>query len=151
MKFYPIERDGTVPGLPVGLPEEAYPVLGIFSAMYDKNPYLPPWIGYIAVCEGAAVGTCAFKTAPLAGRAEIAYFTFSGFEGKGYATQMAHHLITLARNEDSTVVVTAQTLPQQGASTRVLQKMGFTLHDTVHHPEDGRVWEWRHDGATKRT
>lgn len=35
-----------------------------------------------------------------------------------------------------------QVLPQQSASTRVLQELGFEQTVEVDHPEDGKVWGW---------
>jgi [ribosomal protein S5]-alanine N-acetyltransferase len=55
---------------------------------------------------------------------------------------MGRQLIELARKTDPSVRVTAQTLPTENASTRVLQKLGFTRIGEVNHPEDGLVWEW---------
>ncbi len=37
----------------------------------------------------------------------------------------------------------AQTLPEKNASTRILEKLGFSFMGPVQHPEDGEVWEWR--------
>jgi len=39
--------------------------------------------------------------------------------------------------------VFAQTLPKDSPSTTVLKNLGFTHRDTLLHPEDGLVWEWR--------
>jgi len=41
------------------------------------------------------------------------------------------------------VLVCARTLPQASASTKILEKNGFTLIGTVIDPDDGEVWEWR--------
>ena len=49
------------------------------------------WDGYFVVDTDTreVVGSCAFKGPPTeAGTVEIAYFTYPGFEGKGYATSM---------------------------------------------------------------
>ena len=55
---------------------------------------------------------------------------------------MGRELLRLAREADSEVTIFAQTLPDESASTRVLQKLGFEQTKTVEHPEDGKVWEW---------
>lgn len=44
------------------------------------------------------------------------------------------------------VLIAAQTLPQEGASTTILPRLGFTLVGTVDYPEDGPVWEWQLPG-----
>ena len=88
------------------------------------------------------MGACGFKSSPVAGRVEIAYGTFPGHEGRGFATTMARELVQISRQEDTSLTVTAQTLPEENASTSILKKLGFTLVGPVEHPEDGTVWEW---------
>ncbi len=56
---------------------------------------------------------------------------------------MAARLVDLAQEHPSRPVVATQTLPQRGASHAVLEKLGFQHTDTLQHPEDGTVWEWR--------
>ena len=86
----------------------------------------------------------AFKSPPTAeGVVEIAYFTYPGFEGRGYATAMATKLIALASRSPDVRKVIAHTLPEPGASTRVLQKVGMTCVGEVSDPDDGRVWRWQ--------
>jgi RimJ/RimL family protein N-acetyltransferase len=126
----------------VELPTAAAEVLPATAAMYRTTGFVAPWIGYIAVSKGRAVGTCAFKTAPADGRVEIAYFTFPEFEGRGIATAMARRLVALARTERPGVTVTAQTLPVRNASNRILEKLGFRLAGTAMDAEAGEVWEW---------
>lgn len=110
-------------------------------AMYPQGTAPLPWVGYLAEERGVPVGTCAFKTPPVAGEVEIAYFTFPGHEGRGVATRMAQRLIQVAAASGATLIK-AQTLPEANASTRVLEKLGFRLVGPVMHPEDGEVWEW---------
>ena len=111
-------------------------------ALYQKVGFMPPWIGYIARKGEVTVGTCGFKSPPVGGQAEIAYFTFPGHEGQGIATWMAEELVRIAKLADGGLKVTAQTLPENNASTAVLTKVGFQFARTVDHPEDGLVWEW---------
>jgi RimJ/RimL family protein N-acetyltransferase len=90
------------------------------------------------------VGSCAFKGAPTdGGTVEIAYFTYPGFEGRGYATGMAGKLIELASASPEVRRVVAHTLPEANASTRVLERVGMTFVGEVIDPEDGRVWRWQ--------
>jgi RimJ/RimL family protein N-acetyltransferase len=46
------------------------------------------------------------------------------------------------------ICVTAQTLPEENASMRVLRKLGFVLKGSVIDREDGTVWKWS-DEKTK--
>ncbi|QDU89396.1 hypothetical protein Pla175_27860 [Pirellulimonas nuda] len=109
--------------------------------------YRPPWIGYVAVAENVCVGVCGFKHPPAKDegvlRVEIAYCTLPEHEGLGFATAMASELIRLTNQADPTVIVAAQTLREEGASTTILRKLGFELWNEEIHPEDGEVWEWR--------
>jgi RimJ/RimL family protein N-acetyltransferase len=112
------------------------------AAMYEQDGYAPPWIGYLAELGGEFVGSCAFKSAPRQGQAEIAYWTFAEFEGQGIGSAMVRELILLARRTDPKVIVTAQTLPAESPSTAILRKLGFVELGTAEHPEDGLVWQW---------
>ena len=128
---------------PLTLPPGVASILPATADLYRSSGFEPPWIGYIAVNEGRAVGTCAFKCAPEEGRVEIAYFTFPEFEGRGFATAMAVQLIALARAEQPYVVVAAQTLPERNASNRILERLGFVQAGTAQDEDAGEVWEWR--------
>jgi GNAT superfamily N-acetyltransferase len=104
------------------------------------------WGGYFVLDEFTreVVGSCAFKSAPTDdGTVEIAYFTYPGFEGRGYATGMARKLIELARSSPAVRRVVAHTLPERNASTQVLRRVGMTFVGEVIDPEDGRVWRWQ--------
>jgi [ribosomal protein S5]-alanine N-acetyltransferase len=106
--------------------------------------------GDLALENGACVGACGFKSPPQNNRVEIAYFTLPGHESRGVATRMAAELIRLALEELPDVIVAAQTLPEENASTSVLKKLRFQLVGTVEHPEDGLVWEWQLSLANDR-
>lgn len=144
LDLLPIPPDGRPAGL--SLPEVALSACDATAAMYRRTGFVPPWIGYIGCQDGRPVGTCAFKTAPQNGRVEIAYFTFPGHEGRGVATEMARRLIRLACQTDPAVAVTAQTLPEENASTAILRKLGFAQTGWADDDEAGRVWEWHWQG-----
>lgn len=110
--------------------------------LYSLSGYNPPWLGYLAYWDGECVGTCAFKSLPQGNRVEIAYFTFPKCEGRGIATRMVEMLLSIAHETSPSVSVLAQTLPTANASTRILEKLGFTKIRDFDHPEDGLVWEW---------
>ena len=146
MKLIHISRTGVPEEDIPGLPEVAKEVGAAYVGLYERMGFVPPWLGYFALDEGVCVGTCGFKSPPLAGRVEIAYFTFPGFEARGYATRMAEAVIARGRRADTKVLFAAQTLPQEGASPAILRRLGFALVGTVDHPEDGPVWEWHLPG-----
>jgi [ribosomal protein S5]-alanine N-acetyltransferase len=87
---------------------------------FEKVGFVPPWVGYVAAENSVPVGTCAFKSPPVDGRVEIAYGTMPGREGRGIATAMARELVRIARQEDRSLTVFAQTLPEENASTAIL-------------------------------
>ncbi len=109
---------------------------------YAKAGYQIPWTGYLTFVNGVNVGTCAFKAPPFNGLVEIAYFTFPEFEGKGYGKQAAFRLIEIAHRAMPSILITAQTLPAENASTSILRSLGFVKTGTIEHQEDGLVWEW---------
>lgn len=141
MRLVEIDEDG-LPVERLELPDAARTVCERTAAAYRKTGFLRPWVGYLAEHDGHVVGTCAFKTPPQKGRVEIAYFTFPDYQGKGMATRMARLLIEKGRNTDPSIEITAQTLPQQNASTSVLRKLSFSRIGTAHDEEAGEVWEW---------
>lgn len=146
MQLVGILHDGSTPGAPAALPEIARAVVESNVQMYSGGGATPPWIGYLAFEGQTCVGTCAFKSAPVKGAVEIAYFTFPGHESRGVATAMAHQLVEIAVTAAPEVKITAQTMPAEGASTRILRRNGFVFHRALQHPEDGPVWEWLYAG-----
>ncbi len=101
------------------------------------------WSGYLAVeaASRAVVGICGFTGPPdAAGAVEIAYFTFPPFERRGHAGAMARALLAVA--EGSVRLVIAHTLPESNASTRILERLGFTRTGTVQDPDAGAAWRW---------
>jgi [ribosomal protein S5]-alanine N-acetyltransferase len=101
------------------------------------------WFGYLAL-DGASrqlVGVCGFKGPPVDGTVEIAYGTFSGFEGQGIATEMARFLVERARESGEVTRVIGHTLPERNASTSILAKLGMSFAGEAE--EDGMaVWRW---------
>ncbi len=141
LSFLAIPQDGK---LDHPLPEIATMVCQANSGMYQKTGFQRPWVGYLVQNQSEYIGTCAFKGPPQDGRVEIAYFTFPGHEGQGYATMMAKKLISIAKETKPDIVVFAQTLPEENASTCILKKLNFQLLGPKETAEDGLVWEWEH-------
>jgi [ribosomal protein S5]-alanine N-acetyltransferase len=105
-----------------------------------------PWVHGFAIVHQetqAVVGTAGFKGPPTAeGTVEIGYGVVRSYQGQGLATEAAEALVAFARGSDSVRLVRAHTLPESNASTRVLEKCGFTFVGEVVDPEDGIVWRW---------
>ncbi len=139
VRLVALGRDGSV-GEQVESTRHIASAIGMTVKMYVEGGFLPPWIGYIALADGVAVGACAFTSAPSNGRVEIAYSTFPDFEGRGVATAMARELIAIARAAG--IAVLAHTAPHHNASTTILERLGFTLVGTDDHPVGGVLWRW---------
>jgi RimJ/RimL family protein N-acetyltransferase len=110
-----------------------------------KAPRGPEWGGFLVADreQAVVVGTCGFTHGPEAdGSVEIAYFTFPDFEGRGYATAMARHLVDRSLKSEAVREVVAHTLPEPNASTRILEKVGLRKIGEAHDPDAGRVWRW---------
>ncbi|MBN1360088.1 MAG: GNAT family N-acetyltransferase [Sedimentisphaerales bacterium] len=105
-----------------------------------------PWtfgFAVVHVQDQVAIGMGGYKGAPGPdGVVEIAYGIVPAHEGKGYATELAQALVSYAFDTDGVTMVRAHTLPEPNASTRVLEKCGFTQIGEVVDPEDGPVWRW---------
>ena len=151
LQLVPIERPGTPADTGLQLPDIALEVCADTASLYESAGFVPPWLGYLALSEGRVVGSCGFKSPPVSGEVEIAYFTFPGFEGRGIASAMARELMALAVASAPGITVTAQTLRERGASSRILEKLGFRLRGDVTHPEDGEVWEWEYESRRGST
>ena len=115
-----------------------------YGEFYDRRSPSPPWIGYLAEDEttGTIIGSCGYKGDCCDGAVEIAYFSFPGFERRGFATEMARLLNDLAWRYREVRVIRAHTLQEENASVSLLRRLGFSWRGTVDDPDDGPVWRW---------
>jgi [ribosomal protein S5]-alanine N-acetyltransferase len=113
------------------------------AALYRRLGFSPPWVSYVAVADGRAVGGGAFVGPPRENRVEIAYFTHEELQGLGYATRTATELVAIARSANPGILICAFTLRESNASTRILQRLGLKLFGEARDPDAGDVWEWR--------
>ena len=75
--------------------------------------------------------------------AEIAYGIAPGYDGRGYATEVAKALIEFASLDARVKSIRAHTLTETNASTRVLEKCGFQKIGEAVDPENNLVvWRW---------
>ena len=123
--FVEIGKNGEPIELVGVLTDTARDVCDKTAALYELAGAYPPWMGYLVLEDDTIVGTCAFRSPPQNGEVEIAYFTFPEFEGRGFATEMARHLIQIVKDTGAGTTVFALTLPEKDASNRILQKLGF--------------------------
>ena len=108
-----------------------------------RNGYIFPWGHYFARIDGAPAGIGGFKSSPDAnGEVEIAYLVFIPSRDCGTATAIAALLVEIASTAGARSIC-AHTLPETNASTRVLEKNGFTFVGEIEDPDDGLVWRWQ--------
>lgn len=117
-----------------------------FMARLDGAQAADPWkdgFAVVHIAENAVIGLCSFIGPPGKDEmVEIAYGIAPAYQNRGYAGEAAQFLIAYALASDLVRTIRAHTLPQRSASTRVLEKCGFTLVGEIAHPEDGAVWRW---------
>ena len=123
--------------------EEIVATYAANADLYRRLSFIPPWVSYVAVDAGRAVGGGAFVGPPRNNRVEIAYFTRKELQGLGYATHTASALVEIARRANPSLVICAFTLRESSASTKILQRLGFKLFGDAQDPDAGDVWEWR--------
>ncbi len=117
------------------------------SRMDHVDRKLHPWYTYFLLVDAAsrqAVGVCGFKGAPtLFGSVELGYAMHEAFRNQGYMTETVRALVEWAFTHDSCRRVTAETLRDNYASQRVLQKSGLVLERAA---ENMLYWKIDRDG-----
>jgi [ribosomal protein S5]-alanine N-acetyltransferase len=87
------------------------------------------------------VGWGGFKGPPSDGVVEVGYEIAEARQGRGLATAATNAMVAEAFADDRVTKVIAHTLPERNASTRVLEKVGFTYAGAA--DEDGEaVWRY---------
>lgn len=124
----------------------SHEILQMTVEYYQRIGYTPPWIGYFAMQDGVIVGSAGIKGKPVNNKIEIAYGTFPDYQLQGIGTGICRKLVEIAQNTDPNLIITARTLPENNASTRILQKNNFQLLGTIIDDEDGAVYEWQYMG-----
>ena len=117
-------------------------LLKTYDNYYQKIDFNLPWVGYFVVRQNEIVGSCGFTGQPKEGKVEIAYWTFKEFEGQGIASFSCKELVSISRQTDPTITITAKTAPEYNASTKILQNNGFEFIEIVQDHEIGDAWLW---------
>ena len=102
---------------------------------------------YVDTADGALIGIGGFKGPPTDGEVELGYAIAPGRRQRGLATAVVSVLLRRAAAAGVTTV-TAHTLAEPNASTRVLTKSGFTKTAEIEDPEDGPIWRWERPAPT---
>lgn len=124
--------------------EDCQLLLNMYEEFYPKIGFNLPWVGYFVIRQDQIVGSCGFVGQPKEGTVEIAYWTFTAFEGQGIASFACKELLSIAMQNDQSIQLTAKTAPEQNASTKILEKNGFTFTEVVADEEIGSAWLWTH-------
>lgn len=117
-------------------------LLEMYESFYPKIGYQEPWVGYFILRDATIVGSCGFVGQPQEGKVEIAYWTFSEYEGQGIASQACQELIKIAISHNPQIRIYTKTAPQKNASTRILEKNQFSFQEIVIDDEIGEDWLW---------
>jgi RimJ/RimL family protein N-acetyltransferase len=96
---------------------------------------------WMMVVDGEGVGMISIKERDAKGRWDIGYGVAPSREGRGHATAAVAALKAIAQAQGANGL-TAETLPDSGASPRVLRRNGFACIGQHDHPEDGLVDQW---------
>ena len=110
----------------------------------------PDWASLLGtrlyVVDGErVVGSGGVKAPPLDdGEVEIGYGMAPAWQGRGLATQAARQLTDEALAHGASRV-SAFTTPENTASWRLLQRIGFRRDGETIDPDDGLVWRWVHE------
>lgn len=89
--------------------EDCQSILKMYKDYYPKIGYNLPWVGYFVMRDNQIVGACGFIRPPINNRVEVAYGTFKEFEGQGIATLACEKLISITKNSDVDLIITAKT------------------------------------------
>ncbi|PEY43898.1 GNAT family N-acetyltransferase [Bacillus cereus] len=93
-----------------------------------KNPKQSKWSGLIIHKEdNIIIGDMGCKGAPDSiGTVEIGYSIVSNYQGNGYATEMVSAFVKWLQQNEEVQTIKADCLMSNVASSRVLEKAGFT-------------------------
>lgn len=119
-------------------PESRQAMMIKISRMGHVERRMHPWYTYfllVDTLEQRAMGVCGFKGAPTHfGSVELGYAIHEGFRNRGLMTEAVRALVDWAFTQPDCTRVIAETLKENIASQRVLQKSGLTLdhaHETM--------------------
>lgn len=122
--------------------------LPLFVTDMEKDPAGSVWDGIIIhKADEVIIGDIGFMGGPdEEGIVEIGYSIIPEYRAQGYATEMAHCLITWAFQEQGIKVITAQCLNDNIGSIKVLEKVGMRRIE----PEGTMLkWELRKQAKSK--
>lgn len=134
----------------------AYSATSAVMAGVENDSPSVIWGTYLFLLRHGAglVGSGGYKGEPNTGRVEVGYEIAPEFQNQGFGTEATRGIIAHAFSCSEVEFVQAHTLAEPNASTRVLEKVGMTLVETIDDPDEGAVWRWcvaRSDWAASRS
>jgi len=111
----------------------------------------PEWSSHLIIdpIANELLGFGGYKGPPQAGEVEIGYSVAATRRCRGHATAACRALVDHARAA-GVDLVSAHTLPESNASTRVLERCGLTRAGEATDPDEGLVWRWELRLVTSR-
>ncbi len=113
--------------------------------MIERDERNLDWGAYLIIhkSEYVLIGTCGFKGIPDENNfVEIGYEIARDYRNQELATEVTQLLLSKALVDESVVGIIAHTLAEKNASTRVLEKMGFSFERAIEDEENGTIWKW---------
>ena len=95
-------------------------------------------IWMIELKNGTHIGELCFKGLSADGIAEIGYGISEEYQNNGYATEAAKAILEWAFSHPEVAALEAETVSDNTASKRVLEKCGFTLNGII--GDEGPRW-----------
>ncbi len=125
-------------------PGDALAIFPMMLRHLEANPLEPEWGGImIERASSTAIGQMGCKRPPNSnGEVEIGYGVNPAFQGRGYASELVTAFATWLLERKSVACVRAETVMDNLASMRVLEKSGFVRTGTRDDPEDGALILW---------
>jgi RimJ/RimL family protein N-acetyltransferase len=98
---------------------------------------------WLIVEGGEVVGLCSVTCPPQDGAIDIGYGIAPSRQRRGIATRAIGAIVEWAQSAPHVTAITAETLPDNPASQRVLEANGFVRTGERVDPEDGQLLCWR--------
>ena len=109
-----------------------------------EKPETKKWWTYFPIEKksNTLIGSCGFKGPPLNKTVEIGYEVSQSFRNKGFATEITNLLTEIAFKDKHVHTIKAQTLANNKASEKVLQKCHFKFVKEFLDPDNELIFEW---------
>jgi [ribosomal protein S5]-alanine N-acetyltransferase len=141
----PVAGSSVLVRFPHEWPGDALAIFPIMLKHLEADPAEPEWGGImIERASSTAIGQIGCKGPPnSSGEVEIGYGVNPSFQGRGYASELVTAFAAWLLERKSVTCVRAETVMDNLASQRVLEKSGFVRAGTRDDPEDGTLMLWQ--------